>query len=95
MTDAPPPFRARTIFVQIKCAPGEAYDVAARLADTVQPTPEVWSTSGAFDLLAKFAIGDERDPGRFVTQQVQRIAGVRDTYTIIGFNAFTPDEDPG
>ncbi|MBE7217897.1 MAG: Lrp/AsnC ligand binding domain-containing protein [Caulobacteraceae bacterium] len=95
MTDAPPPFRARTIFVQIKCAPGEAYDVAARLADTVEPTPEVWSTSGAFDLLAKFPLGEGRDPGRFVTEAVQRLPGVRDTYTIIGFNAFTPDRDPG
>ena len=33
--------------------------------------------------------------GRFVTEAVQRIAGVRDTYTIIGFNAFTPDRDAG
>ena len=94
MTDAPP-FRPRILFVQIKCAPGEAYAVAARLADTVEPTPEVWSTSGAFDLLAKFAIGEDRDPGLFVTQSVQRLQGVRDTYTIIGFNAFTPERDPG
>ena len=94
MTDGRP-FRARTIFVQIKCAPGEAYAVAGRLADTLEPAPEVWSTSGAFDLLAKFALGDERDPGLFVTSQVQRIPGVRDTYTLIGFNAFTPERDPG
>lgn len=94
MTDAPA-FRPRTLFVQIKCEPGQAYAVAARLADAAQPTPEVWSTSGAFDLLAKFALPDDRDPGLFVTSTVQRTAGVRDTYTIMGFNAFTPDRDPG
>lgn len=92
---AAPSFRPRILFVQIKCAPGEAYAVAARLADAVEPTPEVWSTSGAFDLMAKFAIGEERDPGLFVTQAVQRLPGVRDTYTIIGFDAFTPERDPG
>ncbi len=89
------PFRPRTIFVQVKTRPGAAYEVAARLVDEVTPTPEVWSTSGAFDLLAKFSLGGDHDPGLFVTSQVQRIEGVADTYTILAFNAFTPDGGAG
>lgn len=87
-------FRVRTIFVQIKCRPGEAYDVAARIADSVESTAEIYSTSGRFDLLAKFNLNSGSDPGLFVTSVVQRIEGIVDTYTIIGFNAFTPQSNP-
>lgn len=88
------PFAARTIFVQIKCAPGEAYGVAARIADGIEETSEVYSTSGSFDLLAKFVLADAQDPGLFVTSQVQTVAGVRETYTLLAFNAFTPATAP-
>lgn len=88
------PFAARTIFVQIKCEPGQAYDVAARIIDSVEPTSEIYSTSGHYDLLAKFQLGDAQDPGLFVTRTVQTVPGVRDTYTIIGFNALTPHAKP-
>ena len=88
------PFRARTLFVQLKCEPGEAYDVAARIIDAVPETSEIYSTSGHWDLLAKFHLDDAQDPGLFVTRTVQAVAGVRDTYTIIGFNALTPAARP-
>ena len=87
-------FRVRVIFVQIKCRPGSAYRVAGRLVDTVEQTAEVYSTSGQFDLLAKFNLPQGMDPGLFVTSSVQPIEEVADTYTIIGFNAFTPAADP-
>jgi DNA-binding Lrp family transcriptional regulator len=90
----PPPFAARTIFVQIKCAPGAAYDVAARIADGIEQTSEVYSTSGSFDLLAKFVLEEGQDPGLFVTSRVQTVAGVRETYTLLAFNAFTPAAAP-
>ena len=92
MTDRP--FAARTIFVQIKCEPGQAYDVAARIIDGVEQTSEIYSTSGHYDLLAKFHLGDAQGPGLFVTSVVQTVTGVRDTYTIIGFNALTPAAQP-
>jgi DNA-binding Lrp family transcriptional regulator len=87
-------FRVRVIFVQIKCRPGAAYKVAERIVDTVEATSEIYSTSGSFDLLAKFQLPSGIDPGHFVTSVVQPIEDVGDTYTIIGFNAFTPETNP-
>ncbi len=80
----------RVIFVQFKCKLGMAYEVAARLVDDIETAPQVYSTSGEYDLIARFHLDPEQDPGLFVTETLQRIEGVAETHTIIGFNAFTP-----
>ncbi len=80
----------KTIFVQFKCKLGRAYEVAARLVDEIENTPQVYSTSGEYDLIARFHLDPDQDPGLFVTETLQKIDGVAETYTIIGFNAFTP-----
>jgi DNA-binding Lrp family transcriptional regulator len=85
----------RVIFVQFKCKLGMAYEVAARLVDEIENTPQVYSTSGQFDLIARFHLDALQDPGLFVTEVLQRIEGVAETHTIIGFNAFTPRHKPG
>ncbi len=79
----------RAVFVMIKCEMGTAYKVAQEAADTIEEMSEMFSTSGLYDLLAKFYLSNETDVGRFVTENVQRLPGVRDTYTLITFNAFT------
>ncbi len=79
----------RAIFVQIKCAMGAAYTVAQEAADTIAEMSEMHSTSGLYDLLGKFYLENDADIGRFVTERVQALPGVKDTYTIITFNAFT------
>ena len=43
---------------------------------------------GSTDLLGKFYLDPEQDIGRFVTERIQTIPGVKDTYTLITFNAF-------
>jgi DNA-binding Lrp family transcriptional regulator len=73
----------------IKCEMGEAYRVAQLAADTIEELSELHSVSGQYDLLGKFYLQPDQDTGRFVTQQVQTLPGVSDTYTIITFNAFT------
>ena len=78
----------RAIFVQIKCEMGRAYDVAREAADRIEQMSELYSTSGQYDLLGKFYLEDDQDTGLFVTQNIQTIPGVRDTYTLITFNAF-------
>jgi DNA-binding Lrp family transcriptional regulator len=85
----------RQFFIFIKCELGRTYDVASALVDTLEETRQVHSVSGAFDLLAQFAVESEADIGRFVNQRVQTIAGVKDTQTIICFNAFTRDRGLG
>ncbi|NVJ70717.1 MAG: Lrp/AsnC ligand binding domain-containing protein [Alphaproteobacteria bacterium] len=81
----------KTVFVMIKCELGRTYDVAAHLADEIPEVRSVYSTSGNYDLLAQFQLGTDQEIGRFITQQVQTTPGVKDTYTIIGLNAFTED----
>lgn len=77
-----------TIFVMVKCELGRAYEVAAAIADRVEEVSEVWSTSGQYDLLVKCVLAPGRDAGHFVTESLQRLPGVRDTFTLIAFQAF-------
>ena len=78
----------RAIFVQIKCEMGRAYQVAQQAVDTVAELSEIYSTSGQYDLLGKFYLDAEQDTGLFVTEKLQTLPGVADTYTLITFNAF-------
>jgi DNA-binding Lrp family transcriptional regulator len=79
----------RAIFVMIKCDMGQAYQVAQEAADRIEEMSEMYSTSGQYDLLAKFYLDAGQDIGLFVTERVQTLPGVKDTYTLITFNAFT------
>ncbi len=79
----------QTIFVMVKCELGRAYDVADEAVQTVEQVSEVYSISGQFDLIMKFHLDDEVDIGRFVTSRVQTLEGVKDTFTVITFKAFT------
>ena len=78
----------RAIFVMVKCDMGHAYRVAREAADSISELSELHSTSGQYDLLAKFYLEPGQDTGLFVTERVQTLPGVKDTYTIIAFNAF-------
>ena len=79
----------KTLIVQIKCALGQAYDVAAYIIDNVTPC-QIYSISGRYDLMALINLDDEVDIGMFVNQHLHKVPGVRDTSTMIAFNAFTP-----
>jgi DNA-binding Lrp family transcriptional regulator len=79
----------QTIFVQIKCELGKAYDVADSAVEILEEVSEVYSISGQYDLMMKCYLGDEADIGHFVTQRLQTLPGVKDTFTIITFKAFT------
>ena len=78
----------QTVFVMIKCELGQTYKTAAALADTVDEAAEVYSTSGGYDLLVKFHLEKDQDIGRFVTERIQTMPGVKDTYTVTTFKAF-------
>lgn len=78
----------QTIFVQVKCELGRAYEVADRAVQTVEQVSEVHSTSGQYDLLMKCYLEDGTDIGHFVTEHIQMLPGVKDTFTLITFKAF-------
>jgi DNA-binding Lrp family transcriptional regulator len=79
----------QTIFVQVKCELGRAYEVADEAVLNIDEVSEVYSTSGQFDLLLKCYLSDATDIGHFVTSHIQTLPGVADTFTTIAFKAFT------
>jgi len=78
----------QTIFILIKCELGKAYEVADACVQQVEQVSEVHSISGQYDLMVKCFLADGADIGHFVTDQVQRLPGVRDTFTMMAYKAF-------
>jgi DNA-binding Lrp family transcriptional regulator len=79
----------QTIFVMAKCELGRAYDVADEAARAIERVSEVHSISGQYDLLMKCYLDDGADIGHFVTEQIQTLPGIKDTFTLIAYKAFT------
>ncbi len=79
----------QTIFIMVKCDLGTAYQVADEAVQSIEQVSEVYSTSGEYDLLIKCYLDDERDIGHFVTESMQTLPGVKETFTIIAFKAFS------
>lgn len=78
----------QTIFIMVKCELGKAYQVADEAVQSIEQVSEVHSTSGQYDLLMKCYLDQDADIGRFVTERLQTLDGVRDTFTLIAFKAF-------
>lgn len=78
----------QTIFVQVKTELGQAYEVADRVIEA-EGVSEVYSISGHYDLMLKCHLDDGIDLGHFVTHEIQTIEGVKDTFTLIAYKAFT------
>ena len=81
----------KTIFVMVKCELGQAYAVADEAVQRRRA-----GLRGLFDLgpirsLMKFYLPETADIGHFVTERVQTLPGVKDTFTIIAFKAFSED----
>lgn len=79
----------QTLFVMVKCELGRAYDVADVAVQSVPEISEVHSISGQYDLLMKIYLDAAADIGRFVNSKVQLLDGVKETFTLIAFKAFT------
>ena len=82
-------FLMQTIFIQVKAELGQAYKVAEDAVEAVSQVSEIHSISGQFDLLIKCYLDDAEDIGHFVTEKIQRLPGVKDTFTMITFKAFS------
>lgn len=78
----------QTIFINVKCKLGKAYEVADAAVLEIEQVSEVHSVSGQYDLLMKCYLDDGVDIGHFVNERIQTLPGVRDTFTTIAFKAF-------
>ncbi len=79
----------QAIFVMIKCELGQAYKVADELVQSIEQVSEVYSTSGQYDLLVKCYLQGGEDVGHFVNESIQTLPGIKDTFTLITFKAFS------
>lgn len=79
----------QTIFIMVKCELGKAYQVADEAVQEIEQVSEVHSVSGEYDLLIKCFLAETQDIGHFVTESVQTLPGVKETFTIIAFKAFS------
>lgn len=77
----------RAIFVMLKVEPGRLAEVADRLTE-LESFSEAYSISGAYDLLVKLYVETFDDLSALVTEQIQKIPHVRETFTILTFHAF-------
>jgi DNA-binding Lrp family transcriptional regulator len=77
----------QTIFVMVKAELGRAYEVAEAAVDA-ELVSEAYSISGEYDVMLKCCLDDAQDIGRFVAESIQKLPGVRDTFTLIAFKAF-------
>jgi DNA-binding Lrp family transcriptional regulator len=74
-------------FVFIKCELGKG-DVVANSMAEIEGVSEVYSISGNYDLIAKVYVERYEDLATVVPQWIHHISGIRETSTLITFNAF-------
>ncbi len=75
------------IFVQLRCHPGKAYEVADQVYER-EIISELYSTSGDFDLLMKVYVPQGEDIGKFVNDNILDIDGITRSLTTLTFKAF-------
>jgi DNA-binding Lrp family transcriptional regulator len=77
----------RAVFIMIKTDVGHTTEVANRIAE-VDSFSEAYSISGPYDLLVKLYVDDVDQIGRLIEKQIHAIPHIRETSTILTFEAF-------
>jgi len=77
----------RAIFLFLKTEPGHVTEVANRIAE-IDSFSEAYSISGPYDLLVKLYVDDVDKVGRIIETEVHAIPHIRETHTILTFEAF-------
>jgi DNA-binding Lrp family transcriptional regulator len=79
----------KTLFVMVKCELGQAYKVAEEAVEAIEQVSEVHSVSGQYDLLMKCFLAEDMDVGHFVVERLQKLPGIKDTFTLTAYKAFS------
>ena len=77
----------RAVFVMLKPDPGHMTEVANRITD-IESFSEAYSISGQYDLLVKLFVDDIGGIGRVIEKEIHAIPHIRETHTILTFEAF-------
>ncbi len=77
----------RAVFIMLKTDPGTLATVADRITE-LESFSEAFSISGEYDLLVKLYVENFDDLSHLVTEQIQKIPHIRETFTLLTFHAF-------
>jgi len=77
----------RAVFVMVKTEPGHGTEVANKIAD-IESFSEAYSITGQYDLLVKLYVEEIDTLGRLIERDLHSIPHVRETFTILTFEAF-------
>jgi DNA-binding Lrp family transcriptional regulator len=77
----------RAVFMLIKTDLGHVTDVANRIAE-IEGFSEAFSISGEHDLLVKLYVEEVDNIGHIIERQIHPIPHIRETHTILTFEAF-------
>mgnify|MGYP001767307426 CR=1 FL=1 len=77
----------RAIFLFVKTDLGHVTEVANRVAE-LESFSEAYSISGPYDLLVKLYVDDVDKIGRLIETEVHSIPHIRETHTLLTFEAF-------
>jgi len=80
----------RAVFVMIKTDPGHGTAVANAIAE-IDSFSEAYSITGQYDLLVKLYVEDVDGLGRLIERDIHAIPNIRETFTILTFEAFGAD----
>lgn len=79
----------KAAFVLVKCELGRLEQVANALME-IEGVSEVHSITGEYDLLVKLYAPSYDAFGDLIPDRLQKVAGIRDTTTLLAFRAFKP-----
>jgi DNA-binding Lrp family transcriptional regulator len=79
----------KAAFVLVKCDLGRLEEVANAIME-LEGVSEVHSITGAWDLLVKLYAPDYETFGDLIPDHLQKVAGVKETETLLAFRAFKP-----
>ncbi len=77
----------KAAFVLVKCELGRVTEVARAIME-IDGVSEVHSITGDHDLLVKLYADDYDAFGDLITNQLQRVPGLRETVTMLAYRAF-------
>jgi len=77
----------KAAFVLVKCELGRVTEVARAIIE-IDGVSEVHSITGEHDLLVKLYADDYEAFGDLITNRLQRVAGLRETVTMLAYRAF-------
>jgi DNA-binding Lrp family transcriptional regulator len=77
----------KAAFVLVRCELGKIEQVANSLME-IEGVSEVHSITGPWDLLVKLYAPDYDAFSDIIPRHVQKIAGIRETETLLAFRAF-------